>query len=185
MCIFNNLIIDVELTKTQFHYQLIRRICKLHSDPNYHCWHTLFVPMNLAGVHRKTTSIKRHAGIYCCYMWHHVDLMPWECLPHHWPLVRGSHWWPVYSPRERPVMRSFNVSLMLARTSCCWKFHIHKRSYGVNVIWSPEWIQMILQEAAREYYFSNKTFDHDMRINWPEKDVWIWLNFTPEMRESV
>ena len=46
-------------------------------------------------------------------------------------------------------------------------------------------MQMILQEAAWEYYFNNKNFVHDMRITWLEKDKWIWLIFIHEMRESV
>ena len=39
----------------------------------------------------------------------HDDVIKWKHFPRYWPFVRGIHRWPVNSPAQRPVTRSFDV----------------------------------------------------------------------------
>ena len=42
-------------------------------------------------------------------MGHHDDVIKRKHFPRYWPFVRGIHRFPVNSPTQRPVTRSFDV----------------------------------------------------------------------------
>ena len=50
-------------------------------------------------------------------MLEHDDVIIWKRTANHWLFVKGNHRSPVYSHQKRPVMWSFDVSLMLISVS--------------------------------------------------------------------
>ena len=50
-----------------------------------------------------------------CWSSYHDDVIKWKHLPRYWPFVRGIHRSPVNSPAQRPVTRSYDVSLIYGR----------------------------------------------------------------------
>ena len=66
----------------------------------------------------------------------HDDVMKWKSFPHYWPFVKGIHRWPVDSFRKGPVMRTFDVPLLLVRTDCWNNTRIagDQRGHDVHMI---------------------------------------------------
>ena len=50
----------------------------------------------------------------------HDDVITWKCFLHHWLFVRRIEWSPADSRHKGPVMWTFDVPLILARTNC-WR----------------------------------------------------------------
>ena len=57
--------------------------------------------------------------------WLHDDVIKWKHFPRYWSFVRGIHRWPVNSPSQRPVTRSFDVFCDL-----CLNKRLSKHSWG-------------------------------------------------------
>ena len=73
----------------------------------------------------------------------HEDVVPWKCLPHYWPFVRGIHRSPVDSPHKGSVMPMFGVffdislNRMSNKHSICRWLKTPLRSCEITVMHNP------------------------------------------------
>ena len=77
--------------------------------------------------------------------YNHNDVIQWKRFPHYWYFVMGIHRSPVGFPLQRPVIRTFGVSLMLA-----WKkkSNKHPNSWWSETLWRSCDITVIISSNA-------------------------------------
>ena len=105
------------------------------------------------------TSIKQRKTKPCVIVWNKLqaeicrdDVIKWKHFPRYWPFERGNS--PVTGefPAQRPVMRSFDVSLI-----CAWvngwvtsreagDLRRHRAHYDVIVLWTKSAKRFVDQE---------------------------------------
>ena len=131
------------------------------------------IPRGWLFVMPSATIILDKCGPYWCRLTHD-DVIKWKHFSRYWPFVRGIHRWPVNSPAQRPVTRSFDVffdlrlNKRLSKQSWGWWFETPScslwRAYNV---WSPAIVILDIVDVLAptlRYVISNNCVDYSWRF---------------------